>query len=97
MSEFNLANWRDAISKVYTRSVSDDGFRQLCFSDPRAAVAAVSDIDLPADLVFNFVATHQEITYSFLLPPALGAAAPPANQVKQIIDWTVYCTDPTTR
>jgi hypothetical protein len=93
MSDFTLENWQDALSKVYTRSTSDDTYRQLCLTDPRAAVAQVSDIELPTDFNFTFFDTKESYTYSFLLPPALSAAVPSEEQVRRLVEWKVFCTD----
>lgn len=96
MSEFNETNWRDAISRVFARAVTDDQYRQLCLSDAKAAVAQVSDIDLPTGFKVEFVARHEDLSYSLVLPPALGGAAPTPAQIKQLIDWNVFCSSPTT-
>lgn len=96
MSEFTPSNWQDALSNLYTRASEDSVFRALCLTDPKAAVAQVSDIELPDWFKFDFAEKHHDLTYSYFLPPALGAASPSADTVKKLIDWNVYCTDPWT-
>lgn len=93
MSDFTLENWQSALSKVYTRSATDDAYRQLCLIDPRGAVAQVSDIELPADFQFAFFDARESYVYSFLLPPAPSSTRSMEEQTRQIIEWKTFCTD----
>lgn len=94
MSEFNEYNWKIALTKVYYRSITDPAFRNLCLSDPRAAIAQVSDIELP-EANLQFFDKRSDFTYAFLLPP-VPTGQTGEDSVQDIIDWSTLCTDYTT-
>jgi hypothetical protein len=96
MSEFTEYNFREALSLVYARSVRDPEYRNLCLSDPVAAIRAVSEIDLPDTLKLRFFENRVDIVYSFLLPPLPDARASSEEQRNQAYQWAALCTWPTT-
>ncbi len=95
MSEFNEYNWKMALTKVYSRSIIDSEYRALCLSDPRAAVAQVSNIELPADAKLKFFDKRSDFVYAFLLPPVPAGQAE-AEPMQRLIEWSTLCTDYTT-
>ena len=96
MSEFNEKNWAEARTKVFERAVVDPTFRNLCLTDPVAAVGEVSDIELPTELKLQFFDTREDYIYAFLLPPAAGADASVEDTRDLLIRWNTYCTEYTT-
>lgn len=96
MSEFTQENWLNALIALYEKATTDDPYRQLCLTDPVAAIEQVSDIELPDDFKprFHFVEEKTELQYFYALPPKLGAV-PPSDVSKELIRWSTYCTDPT--
>ncbi len=99
MSAFNTANWKNALASVYERAMRDPEYRTRCLSDARAAMQEVSDIELPADLKFQFLNSRSDITYWYLLPPSQSAAAGAAQSqeaggTNDLMRWSL-CTDPT--
>ena len=95
MSEFNEYNWKIALTKVYLRSIQDPEYRNLCLSDPYAAVAQVSDIELPPGQNLQFFGSRSDYVYAFLLPPVPGGQQG-LEQMQNLIDWSTLCTDFTT-
>lgn len=96
MSDFTELNWKNALTDLYQKSIEDADFRDLCLSDPRAAIAEVSDIEVPPELKLQFVDDRAEFVYFFLLPPVPAASAPSEQKVRDMIRWATICTDPTT-
>ena len=95
MSEFNEYNWKIALTKVYLRSVQDPEYRNLCLSDPYAAIAQVSDIELPPDANLQFFGKRSDYVYAYLLPP-VPVGREEVNMMQEMIDWSTLCTDFTT-
>lgn len=95
MSEFNEATWKAALIKVYERSLQDLDYRALCVSDPMAALAEVSDIELPPNTKIQFFAERADYIYTFLLPPLPDKQGDATTQA-QLIQWATICTDMTT-
>ena len=95
MSEFTIANWKDALFKVYVRSTRDPQYRLLCVADPIAAIKEVSDIELPPGLKVHYFEYADEYDYTFLLPPAVKTDAVGQTEVEKLVAWEVYCTDMT--
>lgn len=95
MSEFNERNWLDALSRLYERATTNSEFRSLCLADPVAAVAQVSDIELPPSLKLRFFDNRQDFLYAFLLPPATTNLSA-EDQKDQLIRWATFCTEYTT-
>lgn len=92
MSEFTEYNWKIALGKVYRRSIIDPEYRSLCQSDPYAAVAQVSDIELPPGVNLRFFDKRSEFVYAFLLPPT-KSGADSETTIDELIDWNTLCTD----
>ncbi len=98
MNEFTIPNFQQVLADVYARACVDEAYRLLCLTDPRAAVAAVSDIILPPDFQFDFVEDKREMFYSFPLPPLLPPPLRGAREekaIKDIIEWFCHCTQAT--
>ena len=57
MSEWNERNWLNTLVSLYDKAVNDPDYRQLCLSNPRKAIAEVSDIEVPADANIFFFET----------------------------------------
>ena len=56
-------------AKLFSRAATDADFRQLCLTDPRAAVREISGMEPPANLPLRF---KESEPYTFSLPPFLG-------------------------
>ena len=98
MSEFNEYNWKAALISVFEKSIQDADYRNLCLADPVAAIAQVSDIELPPEAKTNlrFFGSRADFIYAFLLPPVPDPQAQSGEQVREMIQWSTICTDFTT-
>ena len=55
MSEaWSPKKFADVRAKLFSRAATDATFRQLCLTDPRAAVRAISGVEPPADYPWRF-------------------------------------------
>ncbi len=88
--------WKNALITVYERSIQNPDFRNLCLSDPVAAIKEATGLDVPAGLNLQFVEKREDLVYSFLLPPVPTTGAASGDQVQQMIRWATLCTDLTT-
>ena len=95
MTPFTVRNWKNTLIKVYEKAQLDPTYRALCIANPMAAVAEVSDIELPPDFRFAFFVDPKTMLYTFLLPPARAADASNGDVADQLISWSVNCTYPT--
>jgi hypothetical protein len=101
MREFTLRHWQDTLARVFAKAAIEPGYRETCLHHPRAAVAEVSDIDLPAYFKFDFVDDRAKITYCFALPPlqrgvSEGTAREVEGVLAEVTDFLMRCTEPTT-
>ena len=96
MSDFTELNWKNALTALYQKSVEDAAFRNLCLTDPFAAIKEVSDIEIPDGLKIQFIENRNEYVYPFLLPPVPREGAEGSEQVQEMIRWATLCTDITT-
>lgn len=93
----DIPGWKDALVKVYDRSLIDPAFRLLLQTAPLQAVAEETGIVLPAGTKIQFVADRQNFTYCYLLPPVIGQGQTQQDQDQALISWAVKCTEgPTT-
>ncbi len=95
MSDFTTRNWNEALASLYERALSDENYRQLCLSDPAAALREVSDIDLPPTLKFRFIDSREDHVYTYILPPRQRADVTREDAVREVIHWSTVCTLPT--
>lgn len=93
MRDFTHDNWQATLTLVYERAAFDPVYRELCLTDPYAAVREVSDIDLPPHFEFEFVGRRKDIFYSLLLPPFVGEKDALTTE-KEIVAWALS-THPT--
>jgi hypothetical protein len=67
---------REDVTKIkrdlMRKAATDEDFRQLALSDPKAAIKQVSGIDLPSNLRIRFM-EPQEGESVFMLPPRMSA------------------------
>ena len=92
MSAFTEYNWKIALNKVFRRSMSDPEYRSLCLADPYAAVAQVSDIELPPSANLRFYDKRAEYVYAFLLPPT-KSGDDSETTADELVEWNTLCTD----
>ena len=88
--------WKMALISLYQKSVQDPTFRSLCLSDPVAAIAQVSDIEVPASIKLQFFDKREDYVHTFLLPPVSDARSESADPTQAMIQWATLCTDVTT-
>ena len=101
MREFTLRNWQDTLARVFAKAAVEPRYRETCLLYPRAAVAEVSEIELPEYFKFGFVDEKAEISYSYALPPMqLGLREGTAGEVERVLSevtgFLLRCTQPTT-
>ena len=92
MSEWNERNWLNTLVNVFDKAEHDPDYRRLCLTDPRAAIAEVSDIEVPPDANISFVENKQDLIYTYLLPPAVQPAETREDSTRKLIQWATTCT-----
>ena len=93
MSELNEHNWKEALISLNERSLIDPDYRNLCLTDPIAAIKEVSDIELPPNANIQFFDSAEKYLYTYLLPPVV----PGDGQTDAVMRWALLCTNvPTT-
>ena len=86
-------DWQNALVAVYTRSLRDPVFRQLCVTDPAEALLQAAGYALAPGVVVQFLDTGALKTYAYVLPPVLPANATREGEEAALIQWSTACTD----
>ena len=88
--------WKQALVKIFIRSLRDPVFRLLCLSNPLEAVLQATGITLPSGTKIEFWEDPAAKTYSYQLPPVRGASDTSEAEEDALIQWATVCTeDPT--
>ena len=96
MADVSEYKWKMALTSLFQKSVQDPAFRSLCLSDPVAAIAQVSDIEVPPTIKLQFFDKREDYVHAFLLPPVSGSQTQSADPMQDMIQWATLCTDITT-
>lgn len=65
---WNTDEIRKAIALVHMGAAKDRNFRNLCLSDPRAAIEKVTGLEVPADFSIKFIESDPQVDVTYLLP-----------------------------
>ena len=96
MTPFTEPNWLETLVSVYSLARTDANYRALCLSSPLAAIAQVSDIEMPPGLKVQFFDTRGDVVYPFLLPPVAPTdPTDTADTASALVRWATLCTWPT--
>jgi hypothetical protein len=83
MSQWTQETTLEVLKKIYEKAATDRTYRELCLSQPEAAVKQVTDRPLPGGFTVRFIESTADAT--FVLPDFIGDSELSDEQLEAVV------------